>query len=85
VLRYADFVADPAHVLETALDHADLTRSRFLCQAALDSAWKDRAALRFNKGAAGRGHAYFSGAHRERLSHMLAYHPVLDGWRGALL
>ena len=85
VLRYADFVADPAHVLETALDHAELTRSRFICQAALDGAWKDRAALRFNKGATGRGHEYFSDAHRERLAHMLDYHPALNDWRGELL
>jgi hypothetical protein len=85
VLRYADFVADPAHVLETALDHADLTRSRFICQAALDGAWKDRAALRFNKGTLGRGRAYFSDAHHERLARMLNYHPVLADWRGELL
>jgi hypothetical protein len=85
VLRYADFAADPAHVLETALDHADLTRSRFVCQAALDAAWKDRAALRFNKGVTGRGREYFSDAHHERLARMLAYHPVLDRWRDELL
>jgi hypothetical protein len=85
VLRYADFVADPAHVLETALDHAELTRSRFVCQAALDGAWKDRAGLRFNQGKAGRGHAYFSDAHRERLVRMLDYHPVLKDWRRELL
>lgn len=85
VLRYADFAADAAHVLETALDHADLTRSRFVCQAALDAAWKDRSALRFNKGTSGRGRDYFSDAHRERLARMLDYHPVLDGWRSELL
>ena len=60
VLHYSDFVTDPAHVLEAALDHADLSRSRFVCQAALDAAWKDRGALRFNKGSAGRGKDYFS-------------------------
>jgi hypothetical protein len=85
VLRYSDFVADPAHVLETALEHADLTRSRFVCQAALDAAWKDRAALRFNKGTSGRGREYFSDAHREKLARMMDYHPGLDGWRGELL
>ena len=85
VLTYADFVADPAHVLETALDHADLSRSRFVCQAALDGAWKDRSTLRYNKGASGRGREYFSPAHLERLSRMMRYHPILDGWRDALL
>jgi hypothetical protein len=62
-----------------------MTQSRSICQAALDGAWKDRAALRFNKGAAGRGREYFSDAHRERLSRMMAYHPVLDSWRSDLL
>ena len=85
VLRYADFVADPAHILETALDHAELTRSRFVCQAALDEAWKDRAALRFNQGKAGRGAAYFSEAQQQRLAHLLDYHPALNDWRGELL
>lgn len=85
VLHYADFAADPAHVLETALDHAELTRSRFICQTALDGAWKDRAALRFNKGTSGRGRTYFSDAHRERLARMLDYHPVWNDWRDALL
>jgi hypothetical protein len=75
VLHYADFAADPAHVLEAALDHADLSRSRFVCQAALDAAWKDRAALRFNQAMPGRGREYFSDAH----------HPLLNDWRGELL
>lgn len=85
VLRYGDMVADPAHVLETALDHAELTRSRFVCQAALDGAWKDRTSLRFNKGTAGRGRDYFSDAQRERVAHMLDYHAVLRDWRDELL
>jgi len=85
VLRYSDFVADPAHVLELALDHAELPRSRFVCQAALDAAWKDRSGLRFNKGASGRGAEYFSAAHIEKLARMMAYHPVLEGYRAALL
>jgi hypothetical protein len=85
VLHYADMVTDPAHVLETALDHAELTRSRFVCQAALDGVWKERAALRFNKGTTGRGRTYFSDAHRQHLAHMLDYHPVLKDWRSELL
>jgi hypothetical protein len=85
LLTYADFVADPAHVLETALEHAELPRSRFICQAALDAAWKDRGSLRFNKGASGRGTEYFSAEHRTRLAQIMRYHPVLQGYRGALL
>ena len=85
VLKYADFVADPAAVLQTALTHADLARPREACQAALDIAWRDRGTLRFNKGSAGRGRDYFSPAHIARLSRMMRYHPVLDGWRDVLL
>jgi hypothetical protein len=85
VLNYAEFTADPAAVLQRALSHADLPRSRDACQAALDLAWKDRGNLRFNKGAAGRGRTYFSPAHIARLSRMLRYHPVLDGWHDALI
>jgi hypothetical protein len=85
LLRYADFVADPAAVLEAALDHAELPRARIICERALAIAWKERDALRFNKGSAGRGKAYFSPAHLDRLSRMLRYHPVLDDWHAALM
>jgi hypothetical protein len=84
VLNYSDFVSDPEAALQTALAHAALPHPREACQAALDIAWKDRGSLRFNKGAAGRGRDYFSPAHIARLSRMLSYHPVLDGWPAAL-
>ena len=85
LLHYADLLSDPAHVLETALDHADLTRSPLVCRRALDDTWKDRAALRFNKGITGRGHEYFSNAHRQRLMRMLDYYPAFSDWRDKLL
>jgi len=85
VLRYGDFKNDPATALRTALAHAGLTQPLEICQSALDTAWKDRGMLRFNKGAAGRGKDYFSPAHIARLSRMMRYHPVLDGWHDALL
>jgi hypothetical protein len=85
LLTYSDFAADPAAALQRALTHAGLPRSREACRAALDIAWKDRGSLRFNKGSAGRGKDYFSPAQIARLSRMLRYHPVLDGWHDALL
>jgi hypothetical protein len=85
VLRFADFVKDPAKVLETALKHAELSRTRAQCQHALDGAWKGRGGLRFNKGTSGRGEAYFSPAHRERLARLLSFHPVLAEYVAELL
>ncbi|HEY1630739.1 MAG TPA: hypothetical protein VGF56_05455 [Rhizomicrobium sp.] len=84
VLRYAQLLADPAAVLQTALRHADLPRGRAACQAALDIAWRDRDTLRFNQGRAGRGTEYFSTAQLQRLERLLSYHPSLEEWRGAL-
>jgi hypothetical protein len=85
VLRFADFVKDPAAVLETAVQHADIPRSRAQCQAALDGAWKGRGELRFNKGTEGRGKDYFSPAHLERLARMMSFHPVLAEYAAELL
>jgi hypothetical protein len=85
LLRYADFVKDPAAALETALAHADLSRTRAQCQAALDNAWQGRGELRFNNGTPGRGKDYFSPAHLERLARMLSFHPVLAEYTAELL
>lgn len=85
VLRFADFVKDPAAVLETALKHAELSRTRAQCQYALDGAWKGRGELRFNKGTEGRGKEYFSPAHLERLARMMSFHPILADHAAELL
>jgi hypothetical protein len=85
LLRYADFVAEPAAVLESALKHADMPRTRAQCQQALDDAWKDRSGLRFNKGRQGRGKECFSPAHLERLARMMSFHPVLADYSQELL
>ena len=85
MLRYADFVNDPAAALETVLRHVDVPRSRAQCQKALDNAWKGRSELRFNKGTSGRGKEYFSPAHLERLARMLSFHPVLADYAAELL
>jgi hypothetical protein len=84
VLHYEDFARDPASALQTALAHAGLPRGRDACRRALDTAWNDRAGLRFNKGTSGRGKDYFSLAHRAKLAAMLAHYSVLDGWRDRL-
>jgi len=85
ILRYADFLADAAAVLEAALRHADLPRSRAVCRSAVDGVWRERAAQRFNKGVMGRGAAYFTPAHRARLDALLGHFPELAPWREDLL
>jgi hypothetical protein len=85
VLHYADFLGDPVSVLENALAHAGLARPRAVCERALSRSWRERGALRFNRGVSGRGRAYFSPEQIERLSRMFAHHSVLDGWREKLL
>ncbi|HEY2070016.1 MAG TPA: hypothetical protein VGG48_10720 [Rhizomicrobium sp.] len=80
VLDYAEFSADPAAALQTALDHAGLPRSREACRAAIDTAWADRATLRFNKGAGGRGKDYFSQSQRDKLSALFRHYPALGDW-----
>ncbi|MBS0273363.1 MAG: hypothetical protein JSR55_02960 [Proteobacteria bacterium] len=84
-LHFADFVKDPAAALETALKHAEFSRTRAQCQHALDSAWDGRGELRFNKGTEGRGREYFSSAHWDRLARMLSFHPVLAEYAAELL
>jgi hypothetical protein len=85
LLKYTDFIDDPAGALETALRHARTARPRTLCEAAIASAWAERGELRFNRGEHGRGAGYFSAAQMERLARMLSYFPALAPWRGALL
>lgn len=85
VLRYGDFVKDPAQILHTALEHAELSCTRAQCEAALDASWKEREALRFNKGEQGRGKAYFSPGQLARLSRMVSFHPVLTPYTAELL
>lgn len=77
VLHYHDFKSDPAAVLEKALAHARLPRSREQCQAALDSVWEERNDYRFNKGERGRGDRYFTPAHIARLERMLGHYEIL--------
>jgi hypothetical protein len=85
VLHYEDFKSDPAGALQAALTHAGLACPRERCEAAIATSWRERGALRFNKGESGRGKDYFSDAHRDRLARMLRYHAVLEPHRDRLL
>lgn len=85
VLRYGDFCHDPATSLLTALTHAGFTVTRSQCEQTLAAAWKDRQALRYNKGVEGRGKRYFSDEQRRRLAHQLSYYLDLDDWLPDLL
>lgn len=85
LLKYDDFLTDPAGALEAALRHAGTARSRVRCEAAIASAWEGRGELRFNRGEHGRGSAYFSPSQIERLARMLSHFPATAPWRGTLL
>lgn len=78
ILDYDAFRADPAGALEQVLAHADMPRTRQVCEAAMRGAWNERGELRFNRGVAGRGKDYFSDAHAARIANLLSYYPVLD-------
>lgn len=85
VLRYRNFHRDPLESLHTALSHAGFTISRSICKAALDRAWSERDAFRFNKGTEGRGKTYFSAQHRGEIARKFSHYPQLDAWMPDLL
>jgi hypothetical protein len=74
-LTYSDFLKKPAPTLVVLLQHAGVTRSQAECQVAIDAVWKERNEHRFNEGAEGRSHQYFSVCHFERIGRMLSYYP----------
>ncbi|HUO93852.1 MAG TPA: hypothetical protein VMU22_13060 [Rhizomicrobium sp.] len=80
VLRYADFITEPAATLHRALTHAGFVVPRAKCDAAIEKVWGERGSLRFNKGVAGRGRDYFLPAHLERLARMLSIYKPLAPW-----
>jgi hypothetical protein len=85
VLRYPDFCDRPAETLHAALSHAGFPVSLGKCEASLARVWAERASYRYNKGSQGRGRGYFSPAHFEKLSGMLAYYPKLKSWMSDLM
>ena len=84
-LDYADFAARPASILETALHHASVPRSKIECQAAIDAVWSERYDHRFNHGTEGRAHEYFSIRHFERIGNMLSFYPSTNARRADLI
>ena len=85
VLRYRNFLDDPAGTLLAALRHAGIEQSRAECQRAIDVTWQERNLHRFNRGVEGRGHARFKKHHLARLETMLFRHYGLAKYRDALL
>ena len=85
LLRYGDFIADPAAVLETMLRHSRITTSRGACEDVIDALEIHRAELRFNRGVEGRAAAYFTDHHRMRLDRMLSHYPAAKARRDELL
>jgi hypothetical protein len=85
VLRYADFKSDSVQTLSQILAHSGLGRPYAECKDAIDTAWRERDELRFNKGEKGRGKGYFSDDHIARLSRMLSHYPAADALKDELL
>ena len=85
ILRYREFLQDPADALQRALGHAGLERTRSDCQQAIDIVWQERGQHRFNRGIVGRGRSRFRPHHIERLERMLFDHYGLSKYRDDLL
>lgn len=85
LLRYTDFVREPAETLSCVLAHSGVARSLERCQYAVDLIWNERSKFRFNKGDAGRGQEYFALDHVERLARMLSYYPISQDLQTELL
>ena len=85
ILHYADFLRNPAGMLESLLRHAGISCTLAACQEAIEATWQERHAHRFNHGIEGRGRRYFTDQHRERLARMLSYYPATDGMRAELI
>jgi hypothetical protein len=85
ILRFRDFAADAATVLQKALDHSGVARTQGECKLALDNVWEERRRFRFNRGVEGRGRQRFTSAQIARLERMLDYYPGLAPHRGELI
>lgn len=85
VLRYTDFCQDPAQSVHAALSHAGFSVGRDACAAAVERVWPNRDKLRFNKGKAGRGAAYFSASQIAEMSRKLSHYAHLKDWMPDLM
>lgn len=84
-LHFSDVLARPVETLERILNHSGTPRKREVCKAALAGTWDERHELRFNRGVEGRGKAYFTQAHFDRLAAMIERYPALVPYRQILL
>jgi hypothetical protein len=85
LLRYADFLADPAHALETVLHHSGIEKTLSDCEDVIDLVTKDRERLRFNQGKEGRAATYFNADHQRRLGRILSHYAPTRSRLGELL
>lgn len=85
LLRYRDFIADPATTLQSILRHSGIAKSREACEDVIDALELRRGALRFNQGVEGRAAGYFTDHHRMRLERMLSHYPAAKARREDLL
>jgi len=85
LLRYADFVREPAEMLSRVLAHSGVAKPPDRCQYAVDLIWNERGKFRFNKGTAGRGREYFTPDHVDRLARTLSYYPISQDLQTELL
>ncbi len=68
-LRYDELIHEPEDVLARMARHVDpqYTYKAGQIKAALEKTFVNKAALRFNKGVSGRGHAYFSETEKQTI------------------
>ncbi len=85
LLRYTDFVREPAKTLSAVLAHSGVARSHERCRYAVDVIWNERDKYRFNKGGVGRGRDYFTPEHVEHLARMLSYYSISQDLQTELL
>lgn len=76
VLDYAEVVAEPAAAVAAVLRHHRIERTDVEVSAAVDRA--QAAALRFNRGVAGRGAAELTPAQLDRLAALARHYPALE-------
>jgi len=85
MLRYRDFVREPAKTLAQLLAFARLERSAEQCSQEIETLWAERHLHRFNEGVEGRGRDYFSASQIERIGALLSYYPRTASLRSELL
>lgn len=84
VLRFNDFIANPAQTVQAILAHSGVPQTAETCAEALQTAWGQRNGLRYNKGVSGRGKDYFSAEQIERMVRLFAPFKSLEPWMNEL-